>query len=123
MTDTGPPTLHAAELPLNVVQADLFKSLGHPARIRVLEVLSEGERTVAELMPLIGLEASHLSQQLSVLRGAGLVHRSRNGANVTYTLSHPLVVHLLAVGRSLLHELIRDRIESLAELQNDPTPL
>ena len=73
-------------------------------------------------MPLIGLEASHLSQQLGVLRRAGLVRRRKTGATVTYSLSHPLVGDLLAVARSLLHEVISDQNESLADLQNDPTP-
>jgi DNA-binding MarR family transcriptional regulator len=53
--------------------------LANPARIRILEVLSEGERSVGELQPLVGIEASHLSQQLGVLRRAGLVAGARKG--------------------------------------------
>jgi DNA-binding transcriptional ArsR family regulator len=65
------------------------------------------------------LEPSHLSQQLRVLRRAGLGHSSKTGTTVTYTLSHPLVVDLLTVARSRLHEVINDRMESLTELQTD----
>ena len=65
-----PPGLNR---PLCEVKAELFKALGHPARVRALEVLAEGERTVGELQPLVGIESSHLSQQLGVLRRAGLV--------------------------------------------------
>lgn len=111
--------LRVGALPLNVVKAELFKSLGHPARIRVLEVLSEGERSVGELMPIIGLEPSHLSQQLGVLRRTGLISSRRSGATVIYSLTHPLVVDLLAVARSLLRDVISDRMESLTLLQTD----
>lgn len=60
--------LAAASRPLSEIKAELFKALAHPGRVRVLELLRDGERSVAELVPLVGLEASHLSQQLGVLR-------------------------------------------------------
>lgn len=103
--------------PLAEVKADLFKALGHPARVRALEVLAEGERTVSELQPLVGIESSHLSQQLGVLRRAGLVTAHREGASVRYRLADPLVAELLAVAkRLLLHTLsgTRDLLDDLA---------
>jgi len=66
-----------------------------------------------------GLKPSHLSQQLRVLRRAGLVHNNKTGTTVTCTLSHLLVVDLLTVTRSRLHEVINDRMDSLTELQTD----
>lgn len=58
--------------PIFQVKAELFRSLAHPARVRALEVLVEGERSVGELAGEVGIEASHLSQQLAVLRrGSG----------------------------------------------------
>lgn len=122
VAEPAAPRLPAATQPLNIVKADLFKTLGHPARIRILEVLSDGDRTVAELLPLIGLEPSHLSQQLGILRRAGLVDGNRTGSTVTYTLTHPLVVDLLAVARELLRGVINDQIQSLAELSTDTAP-
>ncbi len=62
--------------PVSVVKAELFKALAHPARIRALEVLVDGERSVGEMQPLVGIELSHLSQQLGVLRRAGLVEHA-----------------------------------------------
>jgi hypothetical protein len=56
-----PPGLNR---PLSEIKAELFKALGHPARVRALEDLADGERTVGELQPLVRIEASHLSQQL-----------------------------------------------------------
>src|SRR2546430_13845798 len=57
--------------PLYQLKAEVFKTLGHPARIRVLELLSEREHAVAEMLPEVGIEAAHLAQQLAVLRRAG----------------------------------------------------
>src|SRR5260370_31934342 len=56
--------------PIYQVKAEFFKTLGHPARIRVLEVLRDGECSVGELIPAVGIEPSHLSQQLGILRRA-----------------------------------------------------
>ena len=94
--------------PLSEIKADLFKALGHPARVRALEVLAEGERSVGELQPLVGIEASHLSQQLAVLRRTGLVSTRKVGASVFYTLRDPLVAELLAVAKRLLLTLLSE---------------
>jgi ArsR family transcriptional regulator len=92
----------ALSRPVSEVKAELFKALGHPARVRVLEVLAEGERSVSELQPLVGIELSHLSQQLAVLRRAGLVTTRREGTSVVYALGDPLLAELLAVAKRLL---------------------
>ncbi len=91
-----------SSVPLSEVKAELFKALAHPARIRVLEVLAIGERSVGELQPLVGIEMSHLSQQLGVLRRAGLVNTRRVRSNVFYALRDPLVSELLDVAKRLL---------------------
>jgi ArsR family transcriptional regulator len=100
----------ALSVPVSEVKAELFKALGHPARIRVLEVLSEGERSVSDLQPLVGIESSHLSQQLGILRRAGLVASRKEGASVIYSLADPLLADLLAVAKRLL-------ISSLAQTE------
>jgi ArsR family transcriptional regulator len=102
--------------PLNEIKADLFKALAHPARVRALEVLSEGERTVGDLQPLVGIESSHLSQQLAVLRRAGLVTTRKDGNSVIYALRDPLVADLLAVAKQLLLASLTQTRELLAEL-------
>lgn len=102
---------------LPVRKAELFRTLGHPARIRVLEILVEGEASVAELLPQVGLEASHLSQQLGVLRRAGLVTSRRAGSNVVYALTSPLVADLMAAARRLLTEVLAGDAGLLAELR------
>lgn len=96
-TTPGSPDGSLAE-----VKSELFKALAHPARIRVLEVLSAGERSVGELQPPVGIELSHLSQQLGVLRRAGLVSSRKDGSTVFYTVRDPLILDLLAVARRFL---------------------
>lgn len=106
-------------VPLYEAKAELFKTLGHPVRIRVLELLQDGARPVHELLAEIDIEASNLSQQLSVLRRAGLVRSSRDGAAVLYTLATPDVAELLLDGRRILAHLWSDQQDLLATLQDN----
>src|SRR3954469_21743686 len=94
--------LSRSSVPLSEVKAELFRALAHPARVRILEVLAEGERSVGDMQPLVGIELSHLSQQLSVLRRAGLVTTRKDGASVIYAARDPLVIELLRVAKALL---------------------
>lgn len=103
-------------VPLSEVKAELFKALAHPARIRALEVLAEGERSVGELQPLVGIESSHLSQQLGVLRRAGLVTTRKEGSSVFYAVRDPLVVELLLVAKRLLLRSLASTRDLLADL-------
>jgi ArsR family transcriptional regulator len=92
---TGIEFIMTAHVPLYQAKTELFRTLGHPVRIRVLELLQAGPRPVHELLSEIDVESSNLSQQLAVLRRAGLVSSSRNGSAVLYTLSTPDVAQLL----------------------------
>ncbi len=103
--------------PLYQAKAEFFKTLGHPARIRVLELLSERERSVGQMLPEVGVEATSLSQQLAVLRRAGLVTFRKEGSTVYYSLTSPQVAELLAVARRILTEVLAGQVELLADLQ------
>jgi len=94
------------QVPLYQAKADFFRTLGHPARIRVLELLSERDHAVHELLAAIEIEPSNLSQQLAVLRRAGLVVQRRKGAEVVYSVSVPEVRDLLLAARVILRSLI-----------------
>jgi DNA-binding transcriptional ArsR family regulator len=106
-------------VPLSVAKAEMFKAMSHPARIRSLEILAQGERSVGELQPLVGIEMSHLSQQLGVLRRAGLVATRREGSSVFYAIKDPLLVELLAVARQLLLGSLSETRDLLSGLQSD----
>lgn len=108
----------ALSAPVSEIKAELFKALGHPARIRVLEVLSKGEHSVSEMQPLVGIESSHLSQQLGILRRAGLVTSRREGTSVIYSLSDPLLAELLAVAKQLLISSLVENESLLADLRS-----
>jgi len=107
----------ALSRPIPEAKAELFRALAHPARIRVLEVLSSGERSVGEMQPLVGIESSHLSQQLAVLRRAGLVVSRKSGAAVFYSLRAPELADLLAVAKRFLIVSLSDSAELLAGLR------
>jgi DNA-binding transcriptional ArsR family regulator len=102
--------------PVYQVKADFFKTLGHPARIRVLEVLRSGERAVSELIPEVGIEASHLSQQLAVLRRANLVHTRKVGSTVMYSVVDPRVFQLLEVAKAIITTSLTETNDILADL-------
>lgn len=111
-------TLEAAlTRPIPEAKADLFRALAHPARTRVLEVLSDGEHSVGAMQPLVGIESSHLSQQLAVLRRAGLVTTRKEGATVFYSLRAPELAELLAVAKQFLFVSLSESTELLAGLK------
>jgi DNA-binding transcriptional ArsR family regulator len=94
-------------VPLYQAKAEFFKTLGHPARIRILELLSERDHSVRELLDSIDIEPSNLSQQLSILRHTSLVASHRRDGEVWYSASAPDVRELLLVARTILSGLTR----------------
>ncbi|HEY8787604.1 MAG TPA: metalloregulator ArsR/SmtB family transcription factor [Actinopolymorphaceae bacterium] len=105
--------------PLYQAKAELFRTLGHPVRIRVLELLQDGPLPVHELIANIDVEPSNMSQQLAVLRRAGIVTSSREGSTVLYTLSTPDVADLLRSARLILASMITSQDELLAALRSN----
>lgn len=103
--------------PLYQLKSEFFRTLGHPARIRVLELLGEREHAVSELLPEIGVEPANLSQQLAVLRRAGLVQTRKAGSAVYYSLSSPEIAELLQVARVILSEVLAGRMQVLEDLR------
>lgn len=103
-------------LPISELKAEMFRALSHPARIRILETLAAGERSVGEMQPEIGIELSHLSQQLAVLRRTGLVTTRRESQSVYYSLKDPLITELLMVAKQLLIRSLTETRDLLADL-------
>jgi len=93
-------------VPLYQAKAEFFRTLGHPARIRILELLSEHDHAVHELLAEIAIEPSNLSQQLAVLRRTSLVVSRRQDGQVIYSLSAPQVRDLLLAARRILTDLV-----------------
>jgi ArsR family transcriptional regulator len=108
-------------VPLYQAKAEFFRLLGHPVRIRVLELLQDSPRPVRELLAEIEIEPSSLSQQLSVLRRYGIVTSRRDGATVIYEIASGDVADLLRTARRILTDLIAVQNELPAELREAET--
>lgn len=104
---------------LQAFKADFFRALAHPIRIRILETLGTGERTVQELQALLGLEQPIVSQQLAVLRAKNIVAPRKLGTTVKYALSDPLITKLLSVAREIFNNRLVDTQTMLRELQRE----
>ncbi|WP_433221028.1 ArsR/SmtB family transcription factor [Dactylosporangium sp. CS-047395] len=89
-------------------------------RIRVLELLGDGPVPVRDLLAHIDIEASSLSQQLAVLRRAGIVISTREAGTVRYALAGPDVADLMRAARSFLTQILAGQAELLDELREDP---
>ncbi|BAU87680.1 ArsR/SmtB family transcription factor [Streptomyces laurentii] len=105
------------QVPLYQAKAEFFRMLGHPVRIRVLELLQNGPMAVRDLLARIEVEPSALSQQLSVLRRSGIVTSTREGSTVVYTLAGGDVAELMQAARRILTEMLAGRSELLEELR------
>ena len=103
--------------PLYKLKGEFFKTLGHPARVRILELLAVQDQSVGELASEIGIELSNLSQQLGVLRRAGVVDARKDGNNVIYSIASPDIAELLAVARKVLTRMLSDRVAVLEDLR------
>lgn len=104
-------------VPLYQAKAEFFRMLGHPVRIRVLELLQDGPMPVRDLLTAIEVEPSSLSQQLAALRRSGIVTSTRAGSTVVYELAGGDVAELMKAARRILTEMLAGRNELLAELR------
>lgn len=98
------------------MMADLLKALAHPTRLKILELLKDGELCVCDLIPRLGLEQSNVSQHLAVLRKEGLVSSYKDGLRVIYRVEHPEVFDLLNCAAKVLVRQVKAGQELLAEL-------
>lgn len=109
-------------VPLYQAKAEFFRMLGHPVRIRVLELLGDGPMAVRDLLNEIDIEPSSLSQQLAVLRRTGIVTSNRDGSTVIYALAGPDVADLMRAARRILTEMLAGQAELLDALQQADVP-
>jgi DNA-binding transcriptional ArsR family regulator len=101
------------------LRANLFKALGHPTRVKILEILRQGEICVCELVPKLGLGQSSVSQHLAVLRKQGLVTFDKDGLRVNYRLASPEIGLLLDASTELLRRQVQIQQELLTRLNNN----
>lgn len=105
--------------PLQAFKAEFFKALGHPIRIRIIELLLEGERSVQELQEALELEQPVVSQQLAMLRGKNVVKARKEGTTVRYTVRDALIRDLFATARRIFDSQLIDTQTMLRELRRE----
>ena len=102
--------------PVHEAKALLFRVLGHPARVRILELLRDGERSVGSLQAELGLDSGGTSQHLAALRRIGVVESRREGTTVFYRVDDERVFDLLAAGRDVITRRLAAEQSVLREL-------
>lgn len=98
------------------MKAEFFRILGHPVRVRILELLRDGERTVGDLQNELQMDSSGTSQHLGVLRRHGILDSRREGTSVYYTVRDPRIFQLLEVSRQILTSSLTESQAVLDEL-------
>lgn len=106
-----------AATPLYVTKATLFRTLGHPARVRILELLRDGEHSVGALQEALDLDSGGTSQHLSALRRIGVVESRKEGTSVFYRAADPRVFGLLDAGRAIIARTLTEQRSLLEELE------
>lgn len=107
---------HPAE-PIHEIKGSFFRVLGHPARVRILELLRGGERSVGALQSELDLDSGGTSQHLSALRRIGLVTSRREGTSVYYRVEDDRIFDLLAIARELIAHRLETQQSLLRELE------
>lgn len=102
---------------MSEAMSELFRVLGHPVRVRVLYTLVEGPASVRELQDRTHVDGSRLSQQLAVLRRAGLISARRRGRSIDYALATPEVIGLIRAARWVVNRRAAGQERLLAQLQ------
>lgn len=102
--------------PIYRIKADFFRLLGHPARVRILELLRDGERTVGDLQAALNLDSSGTSQHLTAMRRQGLLESRRAGTSVYYRVKDPRIFQLLEIAKQILTSQLQEASALLGDL-------
>jgi DNA-binding transcriptional ArsR family regulator len=103
--------------PIYRLKAEFFRLLGHPARVRILELLRDGERNVGELQAALGLDSSGTSQHLTAMRRQGLLDSRRAGTSVFYSVKDPRIFQLLETAKQILTGRLEETRDLLGDLE------
>lgn len=109
--------------PIHDVKAEFFRVLGHPVRVRILELLGHGEQSVGALQGALDINSSGTSQHLGALRRLGVVESRRDGTSVYYRVKDERMFKLLEVARQILSANYEEAQVMLGELdETAPRP-
>ena len=91
------------------LQAEICKTLSSPIRIEIIAALREGEKSVTELIDIIGISKANVSQHLAVMRLKGILKSRREGVNIYYSIVNPKVLQACSLMKEVLSELLAER--------------
>ncbi|MBQ3060708.1 MAG: winged helix-turn-helix transcriptional regulator [Desulfovibrio sp.] len=94
-------------------QARIFKALGHPSRLLMVDVLRRGEKCVCDLQALVGDDISTVSKHLSVLRDAGVVSSEKRGTSMYYRLTLGCLDNFLACTGALIEQRVLSQVRMI----------
>lgn len=93
-------------------KAEILKALGQPTRLKILEILRQGERCVCDMLPLLGEEQANVSKHLSILRQAGIVEFRKEGVSSYYRIKDKAVFEIL----NKVDKMVKEELLKSAEL-------
>jgi DNA-binding transcriptional ArsR family regulator len=106
----------AAREPIQQLKAEFFRALGHPARLRVVGLLRDGEKTVGQLQAELGIDSSGASQHLAAMRRAGILEARKEGTSVHYSVRDPRIFQMMESARQVIGSHLEETQALLGEL-------
>lgn len=99
------------------LRAKIFKALGHPSRLKMVESLFDGERCVCELQALVGSDISTVSKHLNILKEAGILQDERRGTSIYYSLRMKCIANFLGCVEDFVGRRLEEQIEALDQVR------
>ncbi|MCK4910539.1 MAG: winged helix-turn-helix transcriptional regulator [Thermodesulfovibrionales bacterium] len=98
------------------LQAEVCKTLGNPKRLEIISALRDGEKTVTDLVGILGVPKANVSQHLAVMRNTGVLSNRREGVNIYYSLSSNKVTEACSLMKDVLTERLKDRSDLIERI-------
>jgi ArsR family transcriptional regulator len=112
----------ATREPIHRLKAEFFRTLGHPARVRVIGLLKGGEKTVGQLQAELGIDSSGASQHLAAMRRAGILEARKEGTSVHYSVRDPRIFQMMESARQVIGSHLEETQALLGELGQEDAP-
>lgn len=87
---------------LAIARAEILKAIAQPTRLKIIELLRDGEKCVCEIFPAIAEEQSNTSRHLSLMQSCGILQRRKDGIKIMYRLKYPEVLEIVDIVSTLL---------------------
>ncbi len=95
------------------IEADFLKTLAQPMRLKILDVLKDGEKCVCKIYPAVGGEQSNISRHLTLMKKAGILNCRKEGLMVFYSVRNPKVFEILRLVKDLLRSQVKETHKAL----------